>query len=99
MRRILSWQTMTISFTVTAIVYARKTRQLEGTLFKAPYDFRMSIVQRLRDRFWNPKDPRLFTPSTLGGTERIPSDQVASIRQWQRQRARSLIRLNICPVV
>jgi hypothetical protein len=31
-----------------------------------PYDFRMPTGQRLRERFWNPEDPRIFTEHVFG---------------------------------
>jgi hypothetical protein len=32
-----------------------------------PYDWRRKgFVSRLRQRWWNPDDPRLFTPNTFG---------------------------------
>jgi hypothetical protein len=31
-----------------------------------PYDFRMPTGQRLRERFWNPGDPRIFTEHVFG---------------------------------
>ena len=66
MRRISTWQTITTAFTVAAIVYAIRTKQAEGTFLKVPYDFRMPTLQRFRERFWNPEDPRIFTPRFFG---------------------------------
>jgi len=31
-----------------------------------PYDWRRPTVARLKSRWWNPEDPRLFTPKTFG---------------------------------
>jgi hypothetical protein len=31
-----------------------------------PYDFRLPTGQRLRERFWNPEDPRIFTEHVFG---------------------------------
>ncbi len=31
-----------------------------------PYDFRPPTVERLRERFWNPEDPRIFTEHIFG---------------------------------
>jgi hypothetical protein len=31
-----------------------------------PYDFRMPTGQRLRERFWNPEDHRIFTEHVFG---------------------------------
>ena len=31
-----------------------------------PYDFRIPTLSRVRDRWWNPGDDRLFTPHVFG---------------------------------
>ena len=31
-----------------------------------PYDLRLPTMERLRDRWWNPDDPRIFTPRVFG---------------------------------
>jgi len=31
-----------------------------------PYDFRVPTVRRVRSRWWNPADRRLFTPRAFG---------------------------------
>jgi hypothetical protein len=31
-----------------------------------PYDWRRPTVRRVKSRWWNPKDPRLFTPKSFG---------------------------------
>jgi hypothetical protein len=38
----------------------------QGHFAGVPYDFRRPTVQRLKSRWWNPDDPRLFTPKTFG---------------------------------
>ena len=52
--------------TVAAFVYAMRTRQPSGRILEVPYEFRPPTSDRLRDRLWNPDDPRLFTPPILG---------------------------------
>jgi hypothetical protein len=38
-----------------------------GTFLRIPYDWRLSgFWSRLKQRWWNPADPRLFTPKTFG---------------------------------
>lgn len=37
-----------------------------GTFLGMPYDWRRPTVARLKQRWWNPDDPRLFTPKTFG---------------------------------
>lgn len=38
----------------------------QGKLLGIPYDLRRPTLARLRSRFWNPDDPRLFTPKSFG---------------------------------
>jgi Family of unknown function (DUF5808) len=38
-----------------------------GKFLGVPYDWRRrGFVARLKQRWWNPAEPRLFTPKTLG---------------------------------
>lgn len=37
-----------------------------GKFLGIPYDWRRPTVARLKSRWWNPKDRRLFTPKTWG---------------------------------
>jgi hypothetical protein len=37
-----------------------------GTFLGMPYDWRRPTAARLKERWWNPGDPRLFTPKTFG---------------------------------
>ena len=37
-----------------------------GTFLRIPYDWRRPTVARLKQRWWNPTEPRLFTPKTFG---------------------------------
>ena len=40
--------------------------QDHGKLAGIPYDFRRPTLARLKERIWNPQDPRIFTPRTFG---------------------------------
>jgi uncharacterized membrane protein len=59
-------RTLTMALTVTAAVYAYRTKQPEGRILNVPYDFRMPTMERLRRRVWNPDEPRVFTPTIFG---------------------------------
>ena len=59
-------QILITAATVAAFVYAMRTRQPSGRILEVPYEFRAPTTDRLRDRLWNPDDPRLFTPPVLG---------------------------------
>lgn len=37
-----------------------------GKFLGVPYDWRRPTVARLKSRWWNPAEPRLFTPKTYG---------------------------------
>jgi hypothetical protein len=61
----------TIGLTIAAISQemqkAPSERTWRGMVFGiVPYDFRPPTWERLRDAFWNPDDPRLFTERPLG---------------------------------
>ena len=55
-----------IAFTVATATYAYRTGQPEGRLLNVPYDFRPPTMERLRRRFWNNDEPRVFTPTIFG---------------------------------
>ncbi|MQY29903.1 DUF5808 domain-containing protein [Nocardia aurantia] len=38
----------------------------QGTVLGIPYDWRVPTAARLRARWWNPDDKRLFTPRAFG---------------------------------
>lgn len=37
-----------------------------GKFLGIPYDWRRPTVARTKQRWWNPDDPRLFTPKVTG---------------------------------
>ena len=42
-------------------------RDWQGTVAGViPYDLRKPTFSRIRERWWNPEDPRLFTPHVFG---------------------------------
>ena len=41
-------------------------RDWHGTVVGVPYDLRRLTLARVRERWWNPDDPRLFTPHVFG---------------------------------
>jgi hypothetical protein len=48
------------------LVRAPEHRTWEGVVLGVPYDFRMPTLEIVRQRFWNPADPRIFTPHVFG---------------------------------
>ena len=57
---------VTTAFTTATIVYAIRTKQSSGRLLNVPYDFRFPTIQRVKERWWNPDDSRVFTPHVFG---------------------------------
>jgi hypothetical protein len=37
-----------------------------GKIAGVPYDFRRPTLSRMKERIWNPEDPRIITPRTYG---------------------------------
>ena len=52
---------------IAAIAAFAATRQPKtGTFLGIPYDWRWPTLDVLRERMWNPSDPRIFTPHAFG---------------------------------
>ena len=45
--------------------YGRPVKKT-GTFLGVPYDWRRPTVARVKSRWWNPDEPRLFTPKSFG---------------------------------
>lgn len=41
-------------------------RRKTGTFLRLPFDWRKPTWARVKERAWNPNDPRIFTPKTYG---------------------------------
>ena len=63
---LFNFRTIFTAFTVGAIVYALRSGQPTGRFLNVPYDFRVPTVDRIKDRFWNEDDERIFMPSVFG---------------------------------
>ncbi len=66
--RLLRWAVLVL---VGAAIYDQLRRPAaertwHGRIGFVPYDFRPPTVERLRERLWNPDDPRIFTPHVWG---------------------------------
>lgn len=66
MRRFLRWQILIEAFTVATLVYAIKTKQSHGKFVGVPFEFRFPTIKRVRERWWNPDDSRIFTEHVFG---------------------------------
>ncbi len=54
------------AFAVAAVIHAYRQKQPAGRFANVPYDFRFPTIERFKSRFWNPEDPRVFTPNVFG---------------------------------
>ncbi len=44
----------------------RQVPEPQGKLAGMPYDLRRPSMAKVKSRWWNPKDPHLFTPKAFG---------------------------------
>ncbi len=52
---------------IAAVVCFGITRERKvGSFLGVPYDWRRPTVAVLQERWWNPADPRIFTPKVFG---------------------------------
>ena len=56
---------VTAAFVATA-VYAYRERKTHGVFYGIPFDYRVPTPERIRERLWNPDDPRVLTPMVFG---------------------------------
>lgn len=68
LKRLVRWGTLAL---LGAAIYDQlrrppAERTWHGQIGIVPYDFRPPTLERLRERLWNPDDPRLFTPHVWG---------------------------------
>ena len=52
--------------TVAVAIYALRTGRSHGVVMGLPFDFRVPTPARVKKRWWNDDDPRLFTPHVFG---------------------------------
>ena len=43
-----------------------RSRAVPGKFLGIPHDWRRPTLARIKSRWWNPDDPRLFTPKAFG---------------------------------
>ena len=67
------------------LIKPKEQRTWHGSLFGwLPYDFRRPTMQRVRDTFWAPTDPRLFMPRVYGLGWDINFGRLFTILGWRR---------------
>lgn len=66
--RLISWVLLAVA--VAAVVEQLRRpadeRTWQGRIVRIPYDYRPPTLGRLKERWWNPNDERIFTPRTFG---------------------------------
>jgi hypothetical protein len=67
-KKAIFWLTIAVSICAVLDQLQRppRARDWHGTIFGIPYDFRSPSLDRIRRSWWNPDDPRLFTPRSFG---------------------------------
>jgi hypothetical protein len=69
MRKLIKWTAIALGAVAVVEQLRRPSeeRTWEGTVAGfVPYDFRVPTIQRARNRWWNPDEPRLFVPQVFG---------------------------------
>ena len=71
MRRIRSYVSLLFMLVTAAAMIEQlmkppEERDWHGQILFVPYDFRPLTPARIRERWWNPEDPRLLTPHVFG---------------------------------
>jgi hypothetical protein len=65
-----------------------------GTFLRVPYDWRRPTAARVKSRWWNPNDPRVFTPKSFGWGYDVNMARLVS-----RQRNRNVIAMVVITFV
>ena len=60
------WFVVASAVVAGAVAFGATRRQKLGTFLGIPYDWRWPTPRVLRERTWNPDDPRVFTPKVFG---------------------------------
>jgi hypothetical protein len=58
--------TVTLAAICQELEKPREQRHWHGKLGFIPYDFRLPTTGRVKERFWNPEDERIFTTGVWG---------------------------------
>jgi hypothetical protein len=68
LKRLVFWLTIAVSpaAVVDQLMRPAESRTWHGAVWGVPYDFRPPTLERLQRSWWNPEDPRLFTPRAFG---------------------------------
>ena len=53
-------------FTMVTLIQALRSGRSHGTFMGVPFEFRPPTPRRVKERWWNPSDRRVFTPHVFG---------------------------------
>ena len=68
------------------VVFTTTRPRKTGTFLGIPYDWRWPTPDVLRERMWNPADPRIFTPHAFGWGYSVNLPAVwRRLRRWLGQ--------------
>jgi hypothetical protein len=62
----LFFMLVTAAATIQQLLRPSEERDWQGQVLFVPYDLRPFTPDRIRERWWNPDDPRLLTPHVFG---------------------------------
>ena len=57
---------ITLLFSLVTVIYAYRSQQSHGKFPGVPFEFRFPTLGRIRERWWNADDSRVFTPHVFG---------------------------------
>jgi len=57
---------LAVLIVVGTVAFGATRQQKVGTFLGIPYDWRWPTTALIRERFWNPDDPRVLTPKVFG---------------------------------
>ena len=60
------WRAVAGLFTIATVIHAVRASKSHGTFMGVPFEFRPPTARRLRERWWNADDRRIFTPHVFG---------------------------------
>ena len=60
------WRAVAGLFTIATVIHAVRSSKSHGTFMGVPFEFRPPTARRVKERWWNPADRRVFTPHVFG---------------------------------
>ncbi len=88
-KRLLFWLSIAVSIAAVMEQMKRPARERtwHGDVMGIPYDFRPPSLGRMKDAWWDPDDPRVFTPRDFGVGWAINIPRLLQIVRKQRASA------------